>query len=212
METTPDCPAFGCDNAAIYAVALAGPAGGSVSGVSARLGSDSSVAISGSVPTSDVPLAAFDPQPPGAPPITINGLQLANTQLANTQLANTQLANTQLANTQLANTQLANTQLANTQLANTQLANTQLANTQLANTQLANTQLANTQLANTQLAHTQLANTGLTLNTVPLNPVLHPGGWAGLLQGTTLAGKPLQTISLHDALALQTNSPHHRAA
>ena len=151
-------------------------------------------------PDLDVPLSAFDPQPPGAPPITINGLQLANTQLANTQLANTQLAHTQLANTQLAHTQLANTQLANTQLANTQLAQTQLANTQLANTQLANTQLAHTQLANTQLAHTQLANTGLSLDTVPLNTTLYPDGWAGLLQGTTLDGQPLQTITLDEVL------------
>ena len=199
VETAANCLAFGCDNAAIYAVTLAGSNGSSVSSASATLNSDSNVPMSGSVvPTADIPLGAFDPQPPGAPPLTaINGLQLANTQLANTQLANTQLANTQLANTQLANTQLANTQLANTQLANTQLANTQLANTQLANTQL-----ANTQLANTQLAHTQLANTGLTLDTLPLNTVQFPGGWAGLLQGTTLAGQPLQTVSLHDVLAL----------
>ena len=210
VETAGTCPSFGCDDAAIYAVALSGPGNGSVSSASASLGSDPSVAMSGSVPTSHIPLAAFEPQPPGAPPITINGLQLANTQLANTQLANTQLANTQLANTQLANTQLANTQLANTQLANTQLANTQLANTQLANTQLAHTQLANTplvtQLANTQLAHTQLANTGLPLTTVPLNTVLFPDGWAGLLQGTKLDGDPLQTVTLHDVLSLQANA------
>ena len=69
------------------------------------------------------------------------------------------------------------------------------------NTQLANTQLAHTQLAHTQLAHTQLAHTGLPLDTVPLNPTLYPGGWAGLLQGTTLAGQPLQTITLADVLA-----------
>ena len=191
VETAANCPQYGCDDAAIYAVALGGQSGSSVSSASASLDSDSSVAISGSVPTSHIPLAAFDPQPPGAPPITINGLQLANTQLANTQLANTQLANTQLANTQLANTQLANTQLANTQLANTQLANTQLANTPLM-----------TQLANTQLAHTQLANTGLPLSNLPLDPAQFPNGWAGLLQGTTLATSPLQTVTLHDALAL----------
>jgi CSLREA domain-containing protein len=212
-ETAATCPQFGCDNAGIYAVALAGSSSGNVTPASAGLGSAGTVAMSGSVPTSDIPLSAFDPQPPGAPPITLNGLQLANTQLANTQLANTQLANTQLANTQLANTQLAHTQLANTQLANTQLANTQLANTQLANTQLASTQLANTplvtQLANTQLAHTQLANTGLALNTVPLNPTLYPDGWAGLLQGTTLDGQPLQTISLHDVLSLTAADVPH---
>ena len=210
VETAGTCPSFGCDNAAIYAVALGGPGSGTVSSASASLGSDASVEMSGSVPTSHIPLAAFEPQPPGAPPITINGLQLANTQLANTQLANTQLANTQLANTQLAHTQLANTQLANTQLANTQLANTQLANTQLANTQLANTQLANTplvtQLANTQLAHTQLAHTGLPLDTVPLNTTLFPDGWAALLKGTKLEGDPLQTVTLHDVLSLQANA------
>jgi uncharacterized protein YjbI with pentapeptide repeats len=201
VETAANCPQFGCDDAAIYAVALAGQTGNSVSSASASLDSDPSVAISGSVPTSHIPLAAFDPQPPGAPPITINGLQLANTQLANTQLAHTQLANTQLANTQLANTQLANTQLANTQLAHTQLANTQLANTQLANTPLM------LQLANTQLAHTQLAHTGLPLTALPLDPAQFPNGWAGLLQGTTLAGAPLQTITLHDVLAL-TSPPN----
>ncbi len=197
-ETSDNCG--NCDDVVVYAAALSGS---HPTGVSANLGSDGSVAISGSVPTSHIPLAAFDPQPPGAPPITINGLQLANTQLANTQLAHTQLAHTQLANTQLANTQLAHTQLAHTQLAHTQLANTQLANTQLAHTPLA------TQLANTQLAHTQLAHTGLPLNTVPLDPVQFPGGWAGLLQGTTLDGQPLQTITLADALGLTTaNVPH----
>jgi CSLREA domain-containing protein len=206
VETAGGDPFFGSDNAAIYAVALAGTGSSSVTSATASLGSDSSVAISGSVPTSHISLSAFEPQPLGALPLSINGLQLANTQLANTQLANTQLANTQLANTQLANTQLAHTQLANTQLANTQLAHTQLANTQLANTQLANTQLANTQLANTQLAHTQLANTGLPLNTVPLNTTLYPDGWAGLLRGTRLDGQPLQTIALHDVLSLSSNS------
>ncbi len=189
-ETSDNCG--GCDDVVIYAAALSGS---HATGVSANLGSDASVAMSGSVPTSHIPLAAFDPQPPGAPPLNINGLQLANTQLANTQLAHTQLAHTQLANTQLANTQLANTQLAHTQLAHTQLANTQLANTQL----------AHTQLANTQLAHTQLAHTGLPLNTVPLDPTLFPNGWAALLQGTTLDGQPLQTITLADALALTTD-------
>ena len=194
-ETADNCG--GCDDVVMYAAALSGAA--NATGVSANLGSGTSVAISGSVPTSHIPLAAFDPQPPGAPPLNINGLQLANTQLANTQLAHTQLANTQLANTQLANTQLAHTQLAHTQLAHTQLANTQLANTQL----------AHTQLANTQLAHTQLAHTGLPLNTVPLDPTLFPNGWAGLLQGTTLDGQPLQTITLADALALTAaNVPH----
>jgi Tol biopolymer transport system component/uncharacterized protein YjbI with pentapeptide repeats len=190
------CLTFGCDNAAIYAVALAGTAGASVSSASATLSSDPSVPISGSVPTTDIPLSAFDPQPAGAPPITINGLQLANTQLANTQLAHTQLAHTQLANTQLANTQLANTQLAHTQLAHTQLANTQLANTQLANTALV------LQLAHTQLAHTQLAHTGLPLNTVPLDPTQVAGGWTGLLTGTRLEGQPLQTLTLFDVLSL----------
>jgi CSLREA domain-containing protein len=201
VETAGTCPSFGCDNAAIYAVALGGPSS-SATGASASFSSDPSVQMSGAVPISNIPLAAFDPQPPGAPPITIQNAQLGHTQLGQTQLGHTQLGHTQLGQTQLGHTQLGQTQLGHTQLGHTQLGHTQLGHTQLGQTQLGQTQLGHTQLGQTQLGHTQLAQTGLTLNLVPLEDPDYPNGWTDVLQGTSLAGQPLQTITLGDVYAL----------
>jgi CSLREA domain-containing protein len=182
----------GCDDIVIYGAALSGNV---ATGVSASFSSGQTVEMSGTVPISNIPLAAFDPQPPGAPPITTpQGLQLGHTQLGQTQLGHTQLGQTQLGHTQLGQTQLGHTQLGHTQLGHTQLGQTQLGQTQL----------GQTQLGHTQLGHTQLGQTELTLNTVQLNPIDYPNGWADLLQGTTLADQPLQTITLGDALALTT--------
>jgi CSLREA domain-containing protein len=137
-------PFFGMDLAALCT--------GAATGASASFSSGGSVQMSGSVRISDIPLAAFDPQPPGAPPISTHGLQLNQTQLNQTQLNQTQLNQTQLNQTQLNQTQLNQTQL----------------------------------------------------NQTPLDPTRFPDGWAGLLQGTTLAGQPLQTITLHDVMALKS--------
>ena len=202
VETAGTCPSFGCDDAAIYAVALSGPSS-TATGASASFGSGQSVEMSGTVPISNIPLAAFDPQPPGAPPITIQNAQLGHTQLGQTQLGHTQLGQTQLGQTQLGHTQLGQTQLGQTQLGHTQLGHTQLGQTQLGQTQLGQTQLGHTQLGQTQLGHTQLAQTGLTLNLVPLDdPTEYPNGWSDVLQGTSLAGQPLQTITLDDVYSL----------
>ena len=43
---------------------------------------------------------------------------------------------------------------------------------------------------------------GLPLNGLPLNGLQIPGGWTAVLAGTALAGKPLQTITLQQVLAL----------
>jgi hypothetical protein len=45
---------------------------------------------------------------------------------------------------------------------------------------------------------------GLPINGLPINglPLTTPGGWAAVLQGTTLAGLPLQTVTLQQVFAL----------
>jgi CSLREA domain-containing protein len=180
-QTADNNCAPGCEDIVLYAAALS-------TDLSASFSSGNSVEMSGTVPISNIPLAAFDPQPPGAPPLaTPQGLQLGHTQLGQTQLGHTQLGQTQLGHTQLGHTQLGHTQLGHTQLGQTQLGHTQL---------------GQTQLGQTQLGHTQLGQTELTLNAVPLDPVEFPNGWTGLLQGTTLAAEPLQTITLGEVLAL----------
>jgi CSLREA domain-containing protein len=164
----------GCEDVVIYAAALSG--GSNTTNASASLTSGQTVGMAGAnVLTSDIPLAAFDPQPPGAPPIETHGLQLNNLQLNNLQLNNLQLNNLQLNNLQLNNLQLNNLQLNNLQLNNLQLNNLQLNNLQLNN---------------------------LQLNNLPLDPSQFPNGWAGVLAGTPLAGQPLQTITLEQVVSL----------
>jgi len=50
---------------------------------------------------------------------------------------------------------------------------------------------------------------GLPLNALPLNalPLTTPGGWEAALAGTSLAGLPLQTITLQQVLALPSPQP-----
>ena len=43
---------------------------------------------------------------------------------------------------------------------------------------------------------------GLPINGLPINGLQIPGGWTAVLAGTPLAGKPLQTITLQQVLAL----------
>ena len=43
---------------------------------------------------------------------------------------------------------------------------------------------------------------GLPINGLPINGLQIPGGWTAVLAGTALAGKPLQTITLQQVLAL----------
>lgn len=50
---------------------------------------------------------------------------------------------------------------------------------------------------------------GLPINGLPINglPLTTPGGWAAALAGTSLAGLPLQTVTLQQVLALPTPPP-----
>ncbi|HEX7222348.1 MAG TPA: DNRLRE domain-containing protein, partial [Candidatus Limnocylindrales bacterium] len=90
-------------------------------------------------------------------------------------------------------------------------ASTPLADTPLADTPLADTPLADTPLADTPLGDTPLADTSLglgdlltELRTVPLSslPLLREGGWPAVLDGTPLAFRALQNVTLGEVLAL----------
>jgi CSLREA domain-containing protein len=171
-ESAANCPGFACDDAAIYAVALSG--GGNATSASASLSSDESVPMAASnVPIADIPLVAFDPQPPGSPGLQLNGLQLNGLQLNGLQLNGLQLNGLQLNGLQLNGLQLNGLQLNGLQLNGLQLNGLQLNGLQL---------------------------NGLQLNGLPLDPVKFPDGWAGILAGTDLANQPLQTITLSDVL------------
>ncbi len=76
VETADNCdPAYSCDNAALYAVALSG--GGTATGATADLTSAASVGISGSNDKlADIPLRAFEPASNGTTPAPINGLPI----------------------------------------------------------------------------------------------------------------------------------------
>jgi parallel beta-helix repeat protein len=75
-ESAADCPAYDCDDAAIYAAALTEGAG-IATGASATFNSDPTVEMSGSNDSiSDIPLSAFEVTPQGITPAPINGLPI----------------------------------------------------------------------------------------------------------------------------------------
>ena len=100
--------------------------------------------------------------------------------------------------------------------ATSSIGSTPLANTPLANTPLANTPLSNTPLANTPLSNTPLTNTGLTdvtsvdaaawaeLKGIPLSTVPILPGWPSILEGTPLATRVLENVTLADVLGNST--------
>ncbi len=171
-ETADNCG--GCDDVVMYAAALRG--GGVASSASASLTSDASVPMAASnVPIADIPLFAFEPQPPGSQGLQLNGLQLNGLQLNGLQLNGLQLNGLQLNGLQLNGLQLNGLQLNGLQLNGLQLNGLQLNGLQL---------------------------NGLQLNGLPLDPIKFPDGWAGILDGTDLANLPLQTISLSQVLSV----------
>ncbi len=67
-----------------------------------------------------------------------------------------------------------------------------LSSSQLSSIQLSSIQLSSIALASAQLSSIQLSSIGIT----------YPGGWAAILQGTTLQGVPLQEATLGEVAAL----------
>ena len=89
---------------------------------------------------------------------------------------------------------------------------TPLTSTPLANTPLTNTPLTSTPLANTPLTNTPLTSTGLTtilptdpawaqLQATPLSTLPIIGGWKPILQGTPLAARVLENVTLADVVS-----------
>ncbi|HZQ16339.1 MAG TPA: CSLREA domain-containing protein [Gaiellaceae bacterium] len=166
-----------CDDAVLYAAALA-PASGTVTGGAATL-SGGSVQMSGSNdPVDQIPLFAFEPTPPSTPPLQINGLQINGLQINGLPIDDLQINGLQINGLETHSTQINGLQINGLQINGLQINGLQINGLQINGLQI----------------------NGLQINGLPIvNRTDYPDGWADLL-GKSLEGKPLQTITLQDVL------------
>jgi hypothetical protein len=93
---------------------------------------------------------------------------------------------------------LGDSSLNGTNVDSSPIANSPIANSPIANSPIANSPIANSPIANSPIANSPIANSPL------VNP---PGGWAALLVGTSLAGVPLQNITLRQVFTTPDVKP-----
>ena len=167
VETVDNCPAFHCDNAALYAVALSSDA------TDARFSTDASVDISGSNDQlTALPLRAFEPAPSGTTPAPINGLPINGLPINGLPINGLPINGLPINGLPING-------------------------------------LPINGLPINGLPINGLPINGLPINGLPINglPLTTPGGWAAALANTSLAGLPLQTITLQQVLALPNPPP-----
>ena len=159
------------DDAVIYAAALS--PGANVTGGTATL-SGGTVPMSGSNdPISAIPLFAFEPTPPSAPPLQINGLQINGLQINGLPIDDLQINGLQINGLQTHSTQINGLQINGLQINGLQINGLQINGLQI---------------------------NGLQINGLPItNRSDYPDGWADLI-GPDFANQPLQTVSLQNVL------------
>ena len=182
VTVTEASTAFGNDDAVIYAAALS-PAGSATGGTATLSGG--TVGMSGSNdPIDQIPLFAFEPNPPSTPPLQINGLQINGLQINGLPIDDLQINGLQINGLQTHSTQINGLQINGLQINGLQINGLQINGLQINGLQI----------------------NGLQINGLPItNRTDYPDGWADLL-GQSLKNQPLQTITLQDVLD-QLNGP-----